>query len=405
MKSTEQMQKELQEAHPSLELIDEYKGANEKTLIKCNICGHEWLAIPRSVVKSKYGCPKCARSFSDQARSNGGKERFLIDISKRTDVKFIGEYISSKDKVLMECVTCGHQYWTYPSNAVRYGCPQCSYKHSADSQRLNKEEFITRAKEIHKDRYDYSKVEYVNYHTPVIIICPEHGEFAQTPGKHLNGHGCLKCAGKNWTREDYILEAQKVHGKNRYDYSKIPEEFSKKEKVSIICPKHGEFKTMPMVHISLKSGCPKCSMSHGEIEVDNILTKYNIKHVCQYPVKNPYRPNSLFKIDFAFKRNNHLYFIEFNGRQHYYPVDLFGGEEQFKKQVTRDDDLRKLCERLNIHLLEIKYDCYNIELEIINFLKTAVSDQEFPELLETNIGEGCDANIEITKEIKESLES
>ena len=53
-------------------------------------------------------------------------------------------------------------------------------------------------------------------------------------------------------------------------------------------------------------------MSHGEQEVDKILSSYNIKHTLQYPVNNPYKKGSIFKIDFAFKRNNHLYFIEYN---------------------------------------------------------------------------------------------
>ena len=60
------------------------------------------------------------------------------------------------------------------------------------------------------------------------------------PGKHLEGHGCQKCAGRGWTKQDFINEAKKVHG-NCYDYSKVPEDFSKESKVPIICQKHGEF--------------------------------------------------------------------------------------------------------------------------------------------------------------------
>ena len=51
-------------------------------------------------------------------------------------------------------------------------------------RRLTTKEFITRAKEVHDDKYDYSKVVYVNSTTKVIIICPVHGEFPQTPGNH-----------------------------------------------------------------------------------------------------------------------------------------------------------------------------------------------------------------------------
>ena len=58
---------------------------------------------------------------------------------------------------------------------------------------MTREEFIAKAREVHGDKYDYSKVEYVNNRTKVCIICPEDGEFFQLPGQHLKGHGCIKC--------------------------------------------------------------------------------------------------------------------------------------------------------------------------------------------------------------------
>lgn len=93
-------------------------------------------------------------------------------------------------------------------------------------KKLTQEEFIRRANEIHNGRYDYSKVQYVNGTTPVIIICPEHGEFVQKPSSHLGGHGCRKCydeslIGKNkYNRESFIEKARSVHG-DKYDYSSV----------------------------------------------------------------------------------------------------------------------------------------------------------------------------------------
>ena len=55
------------------------------------------------------------------------------------------------------------------------------------------EEFIKEAKEINGNKYDYSKVVYVNQLTEVCIICPIHGEFWQKPKNHLKGRGCPKC--------------------------------------------------------------------------------------------------------------------------------------------------------------------------------------------------------------------
>ena len=63
-------------------------------------------------------------------------------------------------------------------------------------KKINKEEFIKKSISIHGNKYDYSKVEYINDKTKVCIICPEHGEFWQTPNNHLNGNNCPLCANK-----------------------------------------------------------------------------------------------------------------------------------------------------------------------------------------------------------------
>nr|DAR48406.1 MAG TPA: restriction enzyme [Bacteriophage sp.] len=73
------------------------------------------------------------------------------------------------------------------------------------------EQFITSAKEIHGNRYDYSKVKYVDSKTPVTIICPEHGEFEQTPNVHLSNHGCPKCKQSHGEKLIYdILKKYKI---------------------------------------------------------------------------------------------------------------------------------------------------------------------------------------------------
>lgn len=73
------------------------------------------------------------------------------------------------------------------------GCPKCGKKRVREKITSTKEDFISRAAKIHFDKYDYSKVEYINSNTKVCIICPEHGEFWQTPNKHLHKRGCPFC--------------------------------------------------------------------------------------------------------------------------------------------------------------------------------------------------------------------
>lgn len=126
-------------------------------------------------------------------------------------------------------------------------------------KKLTTEEFIAKARAIHGDKYDYSKVVYKNNHTKVIIVCPEHGEFLQVPKSHLEGNGCPDCAKaicKHSTKE-FIARAKEVHG-DRYDYSLV-EYKGHNEKVTIICPVHGPFEQKAYAHLEGR-GCQKCGI-------------------------------------------------------------------------------------------------------------------------------------------------
>lgn len=125
------------------------------------------------------------------------------------------------------------------------------------------EDFIKKAQEIHGTKYDYSQVKYVSTQTPVTIICPIHGPFQQKPFNHLRGHDCPICGrDKTKTgRDEFIRRARAVHG-NRYDYSRVVYEKTS-QKVEIICPVHGSFWQTPQCHISSKQNCPKCAAEEG----------------------------------------------------------------------------------------------------------------------------------------------
>ena len=126
---------------------------------------------------------------------------------------------------------------------------------------LTCEDFKERATKIHGNRYDYSKVDYVNSGTKVCVICPIHGDFYQKANDHLRGCGCKKCGYEKignklqLSTNEFVEKAQLVHG-DKYDYSKVI--YTKtKENVVIICPIHGEFLQKPNDHLS-GCGCPKC---------------------------------------------------------------------------------------------------------------------------------------------------
>ena len=124
------------------------------------------------------------------------------------------------------------------------------------SKRKSNDEFIREVQLIHHNRYDYSKVKYINNKTKVCIICPDHGEFWQIPSDHLNGKGCPQCAGNvRYNKDTFVEKAKNIHN-DRYDYSKV-QYVNAHTKVCIICTEHGEFWQTPNNHLN-GNGCPLC---------------------------------------------------------------------------------------------------------------------------------------------------
>ena len=119
-----------------------------------------------------------------------------------------------------------------------------------------------RFREKHGDKFDYSKVIFENTTEKVIIICPIHGEFLQTPYVHLKGHGCNKCSReesgrlRSLTTETFIEKATLKH-QGKFDYSKVLNIKNSQSRVIIICPTHGEFIQQVAPHLA-GNGCPKC---------------------------------------------------------------------------------------------------------------------------------------------------
>ena len=116
--------------------------------------------------------------------------------------------------------------------------------------------FIEKAKIVHNNYYDYSKVIYSKSISKVIIICPIHGEFSQTPNNHLNKRGCKKCnKGLVYSQDEFIKISNERHN-NKYDYS-VSEYKKSNEKIDIVCPIHGVFNMLPNNHLR-GQGCKKC---------------------------------------------------------------------------------------------------------------------------------------------------
>lgn len=149
---------------------------------------------------------------------------------------------------------------------------------------VKQNKWIEKSQNKFGDKFDYSKVNYVNNKTKVIIICNIHGEFYQNPCSHLNGHGCQLCARKitsnkkSINAEVFFNRAKEKHS-NKYDYSKSIFCGLKRE-IIIICPFHGEFTQKAGVH--LQYGCTKCKNDAARSKIEDIIIAFNVMHNDKY---------------------------------------------------------------------------------------------------------------------------
>ena len=140
-------------------------------------------------------------------------------------------------------------------------------------KKLSLDDFINRSIKRHGYKYDYSKVDYKNKDSKVIIICPEHGQFEQIANNHMRGKGCAKCKPNyKLSQKDFIDKSILIHD-GYYDYSKV-NYVRNKDKVTIICPKHGEFEQEANSHLQ-GIGCKKFGI---ERKVLTYKTKYGVDH-------------------------------------------------------------------------------------------------------------------------------
>lgn len=203
----------------------------------CKLCLYETMKGPR----------KTTDQYIEEARKIHGDK---YDYSQ-------AEYTHSHGKLKVICTTHGIFEQSANAHLNSKGCPQCSW----DLQRYSNEDFLGEAVKFHGTKYDYSKVEYLNFNSKVIIGCPEHGEFEQSAGMHMQGRGCQKCSqiemGMSYRldTDTWLGRVKETHG-DLYDYSESVYVTSN-DKIKIICAIHGPFMQRPACHVKGK-GCIKC---------------------------------------------------------------------------------------------------------------------------------------------------
>lgn len=248
-----------------------YKGKYEPLTLICRRHGEIHTTAERHMA-TVHGCKQCDVELSRQANLEASLAKANEVHNHKYDYSKV-VFVNTTENVEIVCPEHG-SFWQglYNHYGKGQGCPACARQ----ADRLTKEDFIAKSKIIHGDSYGYEKVVYENNVSMVTITCHKHGDFVQRAGSHLTGCGCRKChiEATRTAQEEFIRTARDVHG-DKYDYSRVVYSGNKKP-VKVICPVHGEFKIKPNSHTSTRTGCARCSESKGETAVKVFLEKWNI---------------------------------------------------------------------------------------------------------------------------------
>lgn len=275
-------------------------------------------------------------------------------------VDIVGDYLNCKTKIKCKCLICGEYFETTPDSLMQGRIHKpCAMKIFGVKKTSSTEIFSKKLLKIN----EHIEVigEYINAITPIKIKCKKcNNIFNMTPNCLLNGQSCPKCRHRSYrkTTNEFKSEIFKLAGD---EYELLSEYSTCREKVTMLHRKCGNsFKIIPN-NFLWGNRCPYCKKSKGESKIEDYLKKQNIEYISQKTFNGLIGTgNGKLKYDFYLPQYNIL--VEFQGKQHEYSIDYFGGERQFEIQKEHDKRKREYAKQNNIVLIEINYlDFENIE--------------------------------------------
>ena len=338
-----------------------YMGAHVKSIITCPIHG-DFLQTPDSH-RSGSGCKLCYKDkFSQESILNFFQQKFVNpDGTQMYNYdKFI--YYGSGIRSIITCPIHG-DFEVIPQELKRKtrtnACAKCSKENKVYSQ----DRVIKDFQEVHKNKYNYNKVVYKGMNKRVIITCPVHGDFLQTPANHKFGSGCMKCKNENlkepkYSTKEFINILKDIHrtsdSESKYNYHKYI--YTGYYNKSIItCPIHGDFLQTPLN--SKVSGCPQCKSNKKEEFLTDLFKEYNINY--NYNDRELIKPLEIDILvsDFKFGIEHNGLFWHSYGKNSWVALDnysLLNKNRHLEKTIKMEDQGYQLFHIREDHLLNEK---------------------------------------------------
>ena len=422
-KTNEQYINELKIANPNVIALEKYINANTNILHKCLIDNYEWKARPSNLLNGNVGCPKCSQRFrrtnedyvneihekisyiepleefkgmrvpilhlckkhnikwkatpdnifkgcgckecgiiKGSLKNKRSHEEYVKELKeKRPNIIVLEKYIDALTPIKHQCLIGGY-IWTATPGAIlsKTGCPKC-----AGNIKYTTETYTNKLKEINSNLIPLE--EYVNITIPILHKCQKHNINLKTsPASALQGSGCSLCTKEKHkialgkTNEQYVKELKAFNS----DIISLEEYVNALTPIKHKCLIDGYIWEVRPAQILSGCGCPKCKRSKGETQIEKWLISHDINYETQKHFSDCKDKKSL---PFDFYLPDYNCAIEYQGEQHYKPIDFFGGSERFTYQQYHDELKKEYCKKVGLNLLCIPFN-KNIEEILDNFL-------------------------------------
>lgn len=335
--------------------VIEYQGAREYTKIQCMSCGkiYEYSAGGQILSGRKNHC--CIYCYS----LNKKREHFIENLNnkfKSDKLQLIG-FVDRKKPCKIKCETCGTVYeYKRAEYAINCNldtfCKKCfpRKKEQRDNRIQQFKEYLNNNKDKWILAQDISNLSTTqNYVSCKCVKCGRINN--KTIADYMRGRKCLcECSTEKKTKSEF----QEILGD---EYSIISEYNNIYDKIKI---RHNTcgfiYSTVARNIVKGNGKCPRCSCkeSKGEKKILKFLDNKNIKYIREYRVNIN---NHLLRFDFYLPEFDT--FIEYNGIQHYQPIDHFGGKDRFDIQRQYDEYKKNYAKEKLIVISYIDFD--NIE--------------------------------------------
>ena len=344
---------ELKTKRPDLDVIGKYVDAKTKIAHRCKIHNVVWDITPDNALHG-YGCPQC--KLQKIAKSKLHTHDWYVSVlsEKRIDIDVVATYIDYHTKILHRCKLHNVEWMISPAHALRGdGCLLCKLEKISNAKRKSHEQYV--AELLLVNDQIVVKGRYKNLKTPILHHCNIHNiDWMISPDCALSGHKCPKCSGGVLkTHEQYVIDVQTINP----DIAVGEQYINSTTPILHICKTCGNKWNARPYSILQGRGCPICRETIGERNVRQWLNSHSIDFIYQKTF-NDCRDVNVLPFDFYLPQHNVC--IEYNGQQHYEPVDFAGkGNEWATNQLISTQHHDKIksdyCATNNIQLICIPY--------------------------------------------------